>query len=67
MQVADNIKINLNVIKITAIDESDEKEYWLTQTSEKRLEALELMRQVAYGYDENSARLQRVLEIAERK
>ena len=67
MQVTENIKINRNVVTITAIDESDEKEYWLAQTSEKRLEALELMRQVAYGYDENSARLQRVLEITERK
>lgn len=67
MQIAENIKINRNVINITEIDESDEKEYWLNQTSEKRLEALEMMRQVAYGYDENSARLQRVLEIAERE
>ena len=67
MQVTENIKINRNIVTITAIDESDEKEYRLAQTSEKRLEALELMRQVAYGYDENSARLQRVLEIAKRK
>ena len=67
MQIAENIKINRNIINITAIDESDEKEYWLAQTPEKRLEALEMMRQLAYGYDENSARLQRVLEIAERK
>ncbi len=67
MQVAENIKINRNIINITAIDESDEKEYWVAQTSEKRLEAIEMMRQVAYGYDENSSRLQRVLEIAERK
>lgn len=67
MQVAENIKINRNIINITAIDESDEKEYWVDQTPEKRLEALEMMRQVAYGYDENSARLQRLLEIAERK
>jgi hypothetical protein len=67
MQVVDRIKINRNVINITSISESDEKEYWLAQTPEKRLEAIEMMRQVAYGYDENSARLQRVLEIAERK
>ena len=67
MQIAENIKINRNIINITAIDESDEKEYWVAQTSEKRLEALEMMRQLAYVYDENSARLQRVLEIAERK
>ncbi len=67
MQVTERIKINRNIINITAIDESDEKEYWLAQTPEKRLEAIEMMRQVAYGYDENSARLQRVLGIAERE
>lgn len=67
MRVAESITIDRNVIRVTAIDESDEKEYWLVQTPEKRLEAMEMMRRVAYGYDENSARLQRVLEIAERK
>ncbi len=67
MQVAENIKIDRHTINITAIDESDEKEYWLAQNAEKRLEYLEMMRQIAYGYDENSARLQRVLEIVERK
>lgn len=67
MQVAQNISINRNVVNITSIHESDEKEYWLAQTPENRLESMEMMRQVAYGYDENSTRLQRVLEIAERK
>jgi hypothetical protein len=67
MNVAEEIKVNREVIKVTAIDETDEKEYWLSQTPEKRLEAMEMMRQLAYGYDENSAGFQRVLEITERK
>ncbi len=46
-------------------DESDEKSYWLSRSPHERLQALELMRQTLYGYDPATARLQRVLEIAE--
>ena len=45
--------------------EGDEKTYWLSKTPEERLEALEFLRQIAYGYDPSSARLQRVLEITQ--
>ena len=43
----------------------EEKVYWLSKTPEERLEALEFLRQIAYGYDPSSARLQRVLEITQ--
>src|SRR5262245_3734525 len=48
-------------------EESDEKEYWLTKTPLERLQAMELMRRMSYGHDRATARLQRVLEIAERE
>ncbi len=48
-------------------DPSDEKEYWLSKTPQERLEAVELMRQVIYGYDPSATRLQRVLEITQRQ
>ena len=48
-------------------DESDEKQYWLTKSPYKRLRALELMRQIIYGYDPATERLQRVFEVAERQ
>ena len=48
-------------------DESDEKGYWRSKTPEERLRALEQMRQMIYGYDPATARLQRILEIAELK
>jgi len=47
-------------------DESDEKAYWLSRTPLERLQAIEIMRQVVYAYDPATARLQRVLTIAER-
>ena len=49
----------------TLFEKSGDKEYWLSKTPQERLEALELMRQINYGYDPTTARLQRVLEIAE--
>jgi hypothetical protein len=48
----------------TAFEDSDEKAFWQTKTPEDRLEALELLREIAYGYDPTTARLQRVLETA---
>ncbi len=64
---AEMLKIDRSAIKITAIDETDEKEFWLKRPPEERLAALELLRQIAYGYEPNSIRLQRIFEITERK
>jgi hypothetical protein len=46
-------------------DQSDEKAYWLSRTPYERLEAVELMRQIIYGYDLSATRLRRVLEITQ--
>ena len=48
-------------------DESDEKEYWLSRSPQERLEALEMLRQIMYGYDPASSRLSRFFEIVELK
>ncbi|MEO7659591.1 MAG: hypothetical protein ABIV48_08250, partial [Pyrinomonadaceae bacterium] len=50
----------------STFEESDaaDREYWHSKSPAERLEALELMRQSAYGYDDSTtSRLQRVLEI----
>ncbi|MGO9462628.1 MAG: hypothetical protein ACLQIB_10230 [Isosphaeraceae bacterium] len=57
-------KRGLSVVSLYA--ESDEKEFWRTQSPTARLEALELMRQVVYGYNPISDRLERVLEVIKR-
>jgi hypothetical protein len=49
----------------SALGESDEKAFWLSKTPLDRLEAVELLRQIAYGYDPTTTRLQRLLETAE--
>lgn len=51
---------------VSLYEPSDEKEYWLSKTPQERLEAMELMRQIVYGYDPTTERLQRVLEITRR-
>ena len=47
-------------------EKSDEKSYWLSKTPYERLEAVELMREIIYGYDSSATRLQRVLEVTQR-
>jgi hypothetical protein len=47
----------------TLTDDPDDLAYWHSRSPEERLEALELMRQVMYGYDPLSARLQRILAV----
>lgn len=60
------LKIDRTAVKITSIDESDELEFWLSRPPLERLAALELLRQIAYGYEPDSLRLQRVFEVVER-
>ena len=45
---------------------SDEKEYWFGKSPSERLAALEIMRQIIYGYDPLTDRLQRVFEVTQR-
>ena len=45
--------------------DSDERAYWRSKTPIERLEALEFLRKINFGYDPAVARLQRVLEIAD--
>jgi hypothetical protein len=59
----DKWRLDRSVISVVPSNaESDEIDYWLKKTPDERLEAGEMLRQVAYGYDPSTARLQRVLE-----
>lgn len=51
---------------ISLFDQTDEKRYWLARPPAERLQALELMRQILYGYNPSTTRLQRVLEVTQR-
>jgi len=61
-------KMNKKVVSvISSFEEADrqDKEYWLSRTPLERLQHMELLRRINYGPNA-TARLQRVLEIAER-
>ena len=61
-------RLDRTAFSVVSLEEadSDEMEYWLSKTPHERLEALELLREIFYGYDPTTTRLQRVLEITER-
>lgn len=66
MNAVDTFRMDKSVLSVTSLfDESDEKAYWLSKTPHERLEAVELMRQINYGYNPITSRLQRVLEVAQ--
>jgi len=46
-------------------DPGGDRDYWRTKTPQERLLALELLRQIHYGYDPTTERLQRVFEVVE--
>ena len=54
-----------SIVSLNEQDE-DEKRYWRSKTPHERLEAIELTRQILYGYDPATCRLQRILEVAQR-
>jgi hypothetical protein len=61
------LKINKTKFIITSLtDEPDDKTYWLSQTPEKRIHHIELLRMMNYGA-KASSRLQRFFEVAEQK
>ena len=51
-----------SVVKLSEADEAD-RQYWLSKTPLERLEAMELIRQVIYGYDPAAARMERTLTL----
>jgi len=61
-------KMNKTAISVASLyDESDEKEYWISQIPLDRLLALEFLRQIGYGYNRASARLQRAFAASQIK
>jgi hypothetical protein len=66
MNAVDRTSLDRSAFSIGSLDDDrEEVEYWRARTPEERMEALELMRQIIYGYDPATTRLQRVFEVAE--
>jgi hypothetical protein len=61
-------RLDKTVFSIVSLEEADndEMEFWRSKTPYERLDALETLRQIFYGYDPATTRLQRIFEITER-
>ena len=67
MKAIQSLKMDKKLFSVvTGFSEANDNEYWFSLSPLERLEAIELMRQIIYGYDPSSERLQRVFTIAER-
>ncbi len=65
MNEVSNVRMDKAAFSVVSLaDGSDEREFWLKKSPRERLEAVELLRQMNYGYDPATARLQRVLEVS---
>lgn len=68
MKDSDFPKVDRSYFKISQLtDISDETTFWQSKTPQERLEAIEIMRQIIYGYNPSTTRLQRILEIAQQE
>ena len=66
MNLLDSAKVKRDAFIVRSFfEESDEKSYWFSKTPYERLAAVEFMRQIIYGYDPSTTRLQRVFEITQ--
>ena len=60
-------KTRLEVVELKDADPGVDWEWIRNSTIADRMRALELLRRQAYGYERATARLQRVLEVAQRE
>lgn len=66
MKAADSLRLDKTTLIVTGIsDEAEEMEYWRHKSPLERWQAIEQMRQIVYGYDPLTARLQRVLTVTQ--
>ena len=64
MNLPDKYKLDRTVLETTHLtSKPNDRRYWLSKTPDERFEALEILRQIAYGYDPATERLQRVFEV----
>jgi len=64
----DNFQFNKDSFSVTSLYEKDsDSNFWLSKTPEERILAVEFLRQLIFGYDPTTERLQRFFETAEFK
>jgi hypothetical protein len=65
--VSDDLTVNRRAFSVGALsDPAPDRDYWLAQPVEERLNAIEIQRRIIYGIDRATSRLQRIFEVAKR-
>ena len=66
-KLIDQARVDRRAFAVTSFAEAEraDRAYWRSRTPDERLEALELCRQIAYGYDPTTRGLSRLFEVAE--
>ena len=59
--------MNKKLFQITSVRDGNDWDYWKQKSYSERLEALELLRRIIFGYDPSTARLQRTITITQLK
>ncbi len=68
MRLVDKLRMDKSKISVGRLgDELVERKYWHSKTPYERLIAVEIMRQIAYGYDPSTTRLERVFKVTKLK
>jgi hypothetical protein len=63
----DSCRVDRSAFTVTTFEaaEREDREYWRSRSPEERLAALELSRQIAYGYDPTTRGISRFFEVVE--
>ncbi|MDZ4656258.1 MAG: hypothetical protein SH868_01630 [Bythopirellula sp.] len=62
-----DFRLDKTVIQESTLEaQGDDRAFWFSKTPDERMIALEHLRQVVYGYDPATERLQRILTVVER-
>jgi hypothetical protein len=66
-KLLDQARVDRGAFSVVALQGAElaDEEYWKSRTPEERFEALELSRQIAYGYDPTTRGLSRFFEVAQ--
>jgi hypothetical protein len=66
-KLLDSAKVDRSAFSVVSLSEADAQDeaYWKSRTPDERFEALELSRQIAYGYDPTTRGLSRFFEVVE--
>ena len=67
MAPINDVRVDRTALVVQTFEEAEKADlaYWRSRTVDERLEALELCRQIAYGYDPTVRQIAKVIEVCD--